>query len=149
MEDEGPQEFAWHFDWTTQREVYHYTKNPAYPPNTTVLFIYHGKWAPGGPSCMDSNDCATIFTWGPKLPCTGTNSSNTMDKLFGWLTHDEFTNQSATFVRHDEKHGCNLWQHVSSPEYPAQINQTACVAQPTSSSYWKRRKDSLRLSAGA
>jgi hypothetical protein len=58
-----------------------------------------------------------------------------MEILFGWLTRDEFTNQSATYIKHDQKYGCDIWQHMSSPEYPAEINQTACVAK--SDAYFK------------
>ena len=50
-----------------------------------------------------------------------------MEKFLGWLTDDEFTHQRATFLGHDPKSDCGLWQHNSDPLYPAQMNQTACI----------------------
>lgn len=128
QEDEGPQRFTWQYDWATQQEKMVFSSNPNFPPNTTLLYIYHGKWVGKGTKCFDTNDCATIYTWGPNMPCTGMNTSNTMEILFGWLNRDEFTNQSATYIGRDEKRDCALWLHNSDPDFPKVFNQTACIA---------------------
>merc|ERR1711865_603809 len=92
------QEFTWHYDWTRQTEQMVYTQHPVYPPNTTVLYVYHGTWNGPNTTCMDGNNsCATIYQWGPGAPCTGPNPSNLMDRLFGWITSDMFTKEAATY----------------------------------------------------
>ena len=124
----GKQAFDWRFDYGSQREQMTFSQHPIFPPNTTMLYVYHGKWIGPGTKCMDTNDCATIYTWGPGTPCTGLNTSNTMNELFDWLTHDEFTNESAVFLGRDARRSCDVWMHVSTPEFPKDFNQTACVA---------------------
>lgn len=96
---------------------------------STAIFKYYGNWTPSGGNCDDNNDCATIYTWSVenKQACTGTNTSNTMDIFWGWLTKDEFTNQSATYLKQDTLQDCALWQHNSKPLYPVQMNQTVCI----------------------
>jgi hypothetical protein len=106
-----------------------FTVHPTYPPNTTLLYVYHGTWAGKGTRCMDGNNsCATIYQWGPGAPCAGRNTSNLMSPLFGWLTHDRFSNESATFLARDAQESCDIWMHVERGFYPTPFNQTACIA---------------------
>jgi hypothetical protein len=124
-ESDGLQVYDWHFDSISGKEQMVWS----YPENTSSVLIYHNNSI----DCED-NTCCTIYSWEPSDPagsCYASNTSNTQDALWGWLTDDEFTHQKATFLRKDTAAtpACNLWQHNSRPVYPEQMNETACIGE--------------------
>lgn len=121
VENDGPQEYTWSYDWKDQRERVDWTL----PSVLTSIRLYHGNETSG---CMDNNTCASVYTWGPATDCSATETADTMVRFWGWLTDDQFTHERATYIRHDSIAGCDLWQHNSRPFYPGYFNQTACVS---------------------
>ena len=122
-QSDGLQIYDWHFDLDGMREEMVWS----YPTNTTSVLIYHNNSL----ACED-NTCCTISSWersDPDGTCYASNTSNTQDVFWGWLTDDEFTHQSSTFLRKDtvSRPACDLWQHNSRPIYPQSMNETACV----------------------
>jgi hypothetical protein len=116
---DGNTAYQWFYDYANQREKKIFTTDNGLQ---TTIYLYHNVTG-----CEEHNGCLTEYNFSPKMQCTGVNVSNTMDVLFGWLTDDQFTHQKATFLKHDNDHGCDLWQHNSKPIYPITANQTACV----------------------